>query len=96
MAPMMELLPRRTLADEMALRVWATEALAMKWISRTQWAAIIAAFTPLLPANLSLACRTHKGLLYVHSLDPHTARLTTYYLNHRAKWIHKQLPTQRA
>ena len=96
MASMIEILPRREIADEMALRVWVSEALAMKWITRSQWAAIIEAFSPLLPSIISLSCRTSKGVLYVNSFDPRTARLTTYYLNHRAKWIKKTPPAQRA
>ena len=92
MASIVEILPRRPLTNELELRVWITEALAMKWITRTQWAEIIKAFTPLLPVHLSLSCRTYKGLLYVNSFNPHTARLVTYYLSHRAKWV-KNNPT---
>lgn len=95
MASLTEILPRRDLADDLALRVWVTEALATRHITRSQWAAIIAAFCPLVPVTLSLACRTPKGVLYVNWFDPCTARLSTYYLNHRAKWINRDPPPGR-
>lgn len=87
MAGLSELLPRRELATELDLRIWITEAVVMREITRSQWDAIITAFLPHLPAHLSLERRTPKGVLYVTAFDPRTARRTTYYLNHRAKWI---------
>ena len=95
MASMNELLPRSTLPDEPALRSWISDALANRAITRSQWEAVIAAFTPLLPATLSLAQRTPKGVLYVHAFDPLTARVTTYYLNHRARWVRRAPPAER-
>ena len=92
MASMNEVLPRRSLADEIALRTWITEALATNHVTRSQWSAIVNAFAPLLPVHLSLSYRTPKGVLYVNSFEPSTARVTTYYLNHRAKWIRKAPP----
>ena len=92
MASMTEILPRRELADEYALRVWATEASILGSVTRTQCTAIIEAFMPLLPVHLSLSCRTPKGVLYVNSFDPQTARVVTYYLNHRARWIRNTPP----
>ena len=87
MASMMELLPRQQLADDTALRIWAMAALERKQITRSQWRELVAAFTPRLPVTLSLLQRTPKGVLYVYRHDAETARLTVYYLNHRAKWI---------
>lgn len=87
MAALSELLPRRELTTEMDLRIWITEAVVRREITRSQWEAVIAAFTPRLPDHLSLERRTPKGVLYVIAFDPRTARRTTYYLNHRAKWI---------
>lgn len=92
MAGMTELLPRHELQDDLALRAWITDALARKEITRSQWQAVIDAFAPLLPATLSLSYRTPKGMLYVNAFDASTARVTTYYLNHRAKWIKKAPP----
>lgn len=92
MAGMTELLPKRALTDDFALRAWAAEALAAREITRSQWAAIVDAFAPHVPVTLSLVYRTPKGVLYVNEFNPDTARMTTYYLNHRARWIKKTPP----
>ena len=74
MAGMTELLPKRALTDDFALRAWAAEALAAREITRSQWAAIVDAFAPHVPVTLSLVYRTPKGVLYVNEFNPDTEK----------------------
>lgn len=87
------ILPFRELADEYALRTWITEAAMLKAVSRTQWAAVIERFAPLLPATLALSCRTRKGVIYVLERRAGAAgkpdRVHIHRLDHRAKWLNE-------
>lgn len=87
MASLTPVFDEKLIEDETALRIWATEALVMDFVTRNQCREIIDHFAPMLPLRLAMSCRTPKGVIYCYLRGPTEARRLVHRIGPRAKWM---------
>lgn len=80
------LLPPTPLTSETDVRQWLALAPAFCFMTRHQYAAILARALPMLPITLALSYRTPKGYLYLDVFASDGTLAETLVLNNRARW----------